>query len=157
MIYQLGGCKPLAAKRTVINRTIRITGDLGDFAVFGIDQNTAAAMTHSAMAFDNPVKSVGLYFLFDVGVFKFSHVFSLLLEVIAKMSFGLIFLEPISKIGFWFKIPSSPKGFAGTRAAVPSFPTSRDFPPDLNIFVGRDTNKDMGPKDIFELGSKKAC
>jgi hypothetical protein len=26
-------------------------------------------------------------------------------------------LEPISKIGFWFKIPSSPKGFAGTRAA----------------------------------------
>ena len=30
------------------------------------------------------------------------------------------FLEPISKIGFWFKIPSSPKGFAGTRAAGPS-------------------------------------
>jgi hypothetical protein len=25
--------------------------------------------------------------------------------------------EVISKIGFWFKIPSSPKGFAGTRAA----------------------------------------
>ena len=31
------------------------------------------------------------------------------------------FLEPISKIGFWFKIPSSPKGFAGTRTAGPSF------------------------------------
>jgi hypothetical protein len=29
--------------------------------------------------------------------------------------------EPISKIGLWFKILSSPKGFAGTRAAEPSF------------------------------------
>ena len=28
-----------------------------------------------------------------------------------------ILLEAFSKIGFWFKIPSSPKGFAGTRAA----------------------------------------
>jgi hypothetical protein len=30
--------------------------------------------------------------------------------------------ETNSKIGFWFKIPSSPKGFAETRAAGPSFP-----------------------------------
>jgi hypothetical protein len=47
------------------------------------------------------------------------------------------FLESISKIGFWFKIPSSPKGFAGTRAAGRSFPALLDFPSDLNIFVGR--------------------
>jgi hypothetical protein len=30
------------------------------------------------------------------------------------------FQEAISKIGFWFKIPSSPKSFAGTRAAGPN-------------------------------------
>jgi hypothetical protein len=30
-------------------------------------------------------------------------------------------IELISKIGFWFKIPSSPKGLAGTRTAGPSF------------------------------------
>jgi hypothetical protein len=66
MIHQLCGCKPFGAKRTVINGTIRITGDLGNFAVFCIYQDTAAAMTHSTMAFDNPVKSVSLDFLFDV-------------------------------------------------------------------------------------------
>jgi hypothetical protein len=78
MIYQLGGCKPLAAKRSVVNGTIRIAGDLGNFAVLGIDQNAAAAMTHSAMAFDNAVKTVSLYFPFEIGMFKFGHIFSLL-------------------------------------------------------------------------------
>jgi hypothetical protein len=62
--------------------------------------------------------------------------------------------EAISKIGFWFKI-----------AAGPSFPAARDFPPDQILFVGRKpevrlrriedlkrgTNKDIGPKDIFEM------
>jgi len=41
-------------------------------------------------------------------------------------------LEAISKIGFWFKIPSSPlekRGFAETGAAGPSFPAEQDFPP----------------------------
>jgi hypothetical protein len=85
MINQLGGCKPLAAQRPVIYGTIRITGDLGHFTVFGEDQNTAAAMTHSAMAFDNSVKSVSLYFLFDVGIFKFSHIFSLLSGAISNL------------------------------------------------------------------------
>jgi hypothetical protein len=34
------------------------------------------------------------------------------------LDFILLFLlEPILKIGFWFKIPSSPQGFAGTSAA----------------------------------------
>jgi hypothetical protein len=81
-------------------------------------------------------------------------------------------LEPISKTGFWFKI-----------AAEPSFPAQRDFPPDQILFVGRPalrdspstlirlvghkplvrlrriedlkrgTNKDIGPKDIFEMSS----
>ena len=36
-------------------------------------------------------------------------------------------LESISKIGFWFKIPSSPKGFAGTRAADLWFVTHRQY------------------------------
>ena len=48
-----------------------------------------------------------------------------------------ILLEVVSKIGFEFKIPSSPKGFAETRAAGPSSPAKRDFPPDPNSFVGR--------------------
>jgi hypothetical protein len=85
MIYQLGGCKPLAAKRAMINRAIRISGDLGNFAVFGVDQNTTAAMTHSAMTFDNPVKSIGLYLFFDVGIFKFSHALLIFLNL--KRSF----------------------------------------------------------------------
>jgi len=69
-------------------------------------------------------------------------------------------LEPISKIGFWFKI-----------AAGPSFPALLDSPSDLIRLVGRKpeaywlyvedlkrrTNKDIGPKDIFELGSKFRC
>jgi hypothetical protein len=45
-------------------------------------------------------------------------------------------LESISKIGFWFKIPSSPNGFAGTRAAGPSFPALLDSPSDLIRLVG---------------------
>ena len=78
MIDQLGGCKPFAAKGAVINGSIRITCNLGNFTVFGIDQNPAAAVTHPAMAFNNPVKPVDLYFLFNVGIFKFSHVFYVL-------------------------------------------------------------------------------
>jgi hypothetical protein len=62
----------------VVNGTTRIAGDLGDFAVFGIDQNAATAMTHSAMAFDNPIKPVNLYFPLGVGIFKFGHISSLL-------------------------------------------------------------------------------
>ncbi len=70
-------------------------------------------------------------------------------------------LEPISKIGFWFKI-----------AAGPSFPAKRDFPSDQMPFVGRkpqvhlrriedlkrSTNpaeKGGRPKDIFEIGSNQ--
>ena len=48
--------------------------------------------------------------------------------------------EPISKIGFWFKIPSSPRekrGYAETGAAGLSFPALRDFPSDLIVLVGR--------------------
>jgi hypothetical protein len=65
-------------------------------------------------------------------------------------------LEAISKIGFWFKI-----------AAELIFPALLDFPPDSIIFVGRrpevrlrriedlkiGTNKDIGPKGIFEMAS----
>ncbi|MGD8763049.1 MAG: hypothetical protein PVG87_12130, partial [Desulfobacteraceae bacterium] len=45
----------------------------------------------------------------------------------------LAIVEAILKIGFWFKIPSSPRGYAGTGAAGPSFPAERDFPSDLII------------------------
>ena len=47
------------------------------------------------------------------------------------------YLESISKIGFWFKIPTSPKGFDGTRAAGQSFPALLDSPSDLIHLVGR--------------------
>jgi hypothetical protein len=67
-------------------------------------------------------------------------------------------LETISKIGFWFKI-----------AAEPSFPALLDSPSDLILLVGRKpevrlrriedlkrgTNKDIGPKDIFEMVSSR--
>ena len=78
VIGQLGRSKPFAAKGAVINGAIRITGDLGNFTVSGIHQNAAAAVTHSAMAFDNPVKPVGQHFFLDIGIFKFSHIFRLL-------------------------------------------------------------------------------
>jgi len=45
-------------------------------------------------------------------------------------------LEATSKKGFWFKIPSSPKGFAETGTARPSFPALRDDPPILILYVG---------------------
>jgi hypothetical protein len=70
--------------------------------------------------------------------------------------FALPQLEAVSKIGFWFKI-----------SAGPGFPALLDSPSDLIIFVGhtpqvrlrriedlkRGTNKDIGPKDIFEMAS----
>jgi hypothetical protein len=66
---------------------------------------------------------------------------------------GFLLLEAISKIGFGFQIPSSPNGFAGTRAAGPSFkpPARLRRIEDLT----RGTHKDMAPKDIFEMGSKE--
>ena len=60
-------------------------------------------------------------------------------------------VEPISKIGFWFQIPSSPDGFAGTGAAGPSFKPQVRLRRIEDLKQG--TNKDMGPKDIFEMGS----
>jgi hypothetical protein len=59
----------------MVYRAVRISGNFFDHPILGIYQDPAAAMTHPTMAFDNPVKSVSLYFLFDVGKFKFSHVF----------------------------------------------------------------------------------
>jgi NAD(P)-dependent dehydrogenase (short-subunit alcohol dehydrogenase family) len=50
-------------------------------------------------------------------------------------------LEPISKIGFWFKI-------AGGRVLNRRQPVGVE---DLK----RGTNKDMGPKDLFEMGSRE--
>jgi hypothetical protein len=37
-------------------------------------------MTHSAMAFDNPVKSVGSHFLFNIRICEVGHVLSPLLQ-----------------------------------------------------------------------------
>ena len=49
-------------------------------------------------------------------------------------------LEPISKIGFWFKIAAGPSLKPQATLAVVE---------DLK----RGTNKDIEPKDIFEMGS----
>jgi hypothetical protein len=49
------------------------------------------------------------------------------------------FLKPFSKIGFWFKVPSLPQGFAATREA----------PTKGLIRLWR-----VGPKDIVEMGLK---
>jgi hypothetical protein len=58
------------------------------------------------------------------------------------MIYSVCLLEPVSKIGFWFKI-----------AAGPSFKTG-----GILLYVEdfkRGTNKDIGPKDIFEMGSRE--
>jgi hypothetical protein len=41
------------------------------------------------------------------------------------------FLEAILKIEFWFKFPSSPKGYAGQARRNRVFPAARNFPSDL--------------------------
>jgi len=81
--------------------------------------------------------------------------------------------EAISKIGFWFKFPSSPKGYAGQARRGHVFPAARDFPSDLILLrvktggilpyfedLKRGANKmnlirlwRVGPKDIFEIAS----
>ena len=71
---------------------------------------------------------------------------------------------------FCFKIPPSPKGFAGTRAAAPSFPARRDLPPDQILFVGRKPQavgclgfearhqqRYFGLKYIFKMAYKYFC
>ena len=47
----------------------------------------------------------------------FNPLLLLALGILVSYTSRLLILEPISKIGFWFKIPTSPKGFAGTSAA----------------------------------------
>ena len=83
------------------------------------------------------------------------------------------FLEPISKIGFWFKIAAGPSfsSIAGFRiyfitlrgvACVAGFRIDfiislvRSQTGGILLYVEdlkRGTNKDIGPKDIFEMGS----
>ncbi len=53
-------------------------------------------------------------------------VLVLVLLLVLDIGFFRRVVEPISKIGFWFKI-----------AAGPSFPAKRDFPSDQIAFVGR--------------------
>jgi hypothetical protein len=66
-------------------------------------------------------------------------------------------LEPVSKIGFWFKIPSSPRekrGFAGTRTAGPSFKPQVRLRRIEDLKRGTNPAEKGGrPKDIFEMGS----
>jgi hypothetical protein len=66
MIYQLGGSQPLTAKGAMIDGAFRISGYFGHFTVAGKDQNAAAAMTHSTMAFDDPVKTIGFHLFFNI-------------------------------------------------------------------------------------------
>ena len=63
-------------------------------------------------------------------------------------------LEPVSKIEFWFKIPSWSKGFAWTRAAGRSFPTLLDSLSDLILFVSRPALRDF-PSDLIRLVGHK--
>jgi hypothetical protein len=73
VIGQLGGGNSLAAKRAMIDGTVRIAGDFGRFAVFGVNENATAAMTHPAVAFYHRVISVNFHFPFNVGKFEFNH------------------------------------------------------------------------------------
>ena len=77
VIDQLSGPNALGAQGSMVYGTVRIAGDLCDLAVFDVDQNTAAAVTHTAMAFHNRVIAVNFHFSFCVGVCKCSHKFFL--------------------------------------------------------------------------------
>jgi hypothetical protein len=57
----------------MIDRTIRVPGNFGHFAVFEVNQDAAATMTHPAMAFDHGVISVDFHFPCSVGIFEFRH------------------------------------------------------------------------------------
>jgi hypothetical protein len=53
--------------------TVGITVNLCHFAVFDIDQNTAAAVTHPAMAFNHRIILVNFHLASDVAISEFRH------------------------------------------------------------------------------------
>jgi len=65
------------------------------------------------------------------------------------------YLEAISTIGFWFKIPFSPRGCAGTYEAGPGFPAEQDFRSDPIIFVGRDLQVRLRRIEDLKRGTHK--
>jgi hypothetical protein len=60
MIGQLSRCKAFAAQGSMIDRAIRVSGNLGHPAVFGIHNNAAPSMAHATMTFNGVVKSMVL-------------------------------------------------------------------------------------------------
>jgi hypothetical protein len=54
----------------MIDRTVRITGYLGYFAVFDINQDPASPMTVTAMAFYDRIVAVDLHFQVDIRLGK---------------------------------------------------------------------------------------
>jgi hypothetical protein len=66
MISQLCGGEPFGAKRSMVNRAIGVTGNLCHFAVFDVDQDSAATVTHPTMTFDHGVIAVDLHFTIDI-------------------------------------------------------------------------------------------
>jgi hypothetical protein len=60
------------------------------------------------------------------------------------LGYTILLLEPVSKIGFWFKIE-----------AEPSFPAKLDSPSDLILFVGRKPEAYCGMSRILNEAPTK--
>ncbi len=73
MVGQLDRGDALGAKGSVIDRTVRIPGNFGCLAVLCVNQNTAAAMAHPAVAFNHGIITVNFHFFLNIGVNEFSH------------------------------------------------------------------------------------
>jgi hypothetical protein len=74
MIRQLVRSQTLAAQSTMINGTVRITGDLGHFTVFCVNQDTATPVTHAAVAFNHGIETVDGHFFFYIREYKISQL-----------------------------------------------------------------------------------
>jgi hypothetical protein len=74
MIGQLGRGKPFAAQCPMGNGAIRITGNLCDFAVFDIHDDSAPSVAHAAVALDRRVVAVYFHLSFYIRISKLAHL-----------------------------------------------------------------------------------
>jgi hypothetical protein len=73
MIGELNRPDTLAAKGAMVYGAIGITRDLSRFAVLGIDQNAATAVTHSAVALNHGIITINFHLFLYIGIEEFTH------------------------------------------------------------------------------------
>jgi hypothetical protein len=57
----------------MVDGTLRISRNFGHLAFFGIDQNPATPVTHTAMALNNGIVAVNFHFAFSIGISEINH------------------------------------------------------------------------------------